>query len=80
MNYSVELGLCESYGGDVGQWYTLTFPVDVPEAISAKGDAALEHCLFWNAREQVQRDLAASDITIAHIWLYFYEVAEEETA
>jgi len=82
MKYSVELGIAEAYdSGDVGQWYTLTFPVDVPDAeIEEHTEQELEDYLMNRARLLAEHDLSASDIVIAHYWLYFYEQVTEEPA
>ena len=74
MKFIVELGICESCGGDVGPWYCLSFEVDVPAEFPPSN---LEDYLLRNARLQAEADLSATNISIAHSWLYAYERMEE---
>ena len=82
MKYSVELGICESYGSHVGQWYTLLFEgVEVPDAeIDEHTEQQLEDYLLCRARVLAEQSLSNSDITIAHYFLYAYNVEQEEPA
>jgi len=79
MKFTVELGICESCGGDVGPWYTLLFQnIEVPdEETGQHTEQQLEDHLLDRARMEAELDLSATNISIAHSWLYAYERMEE---